>query len=57
MSGGVRRKGKVRAVEALAVDNEPEPFWTGADEVHRVEQWMSQVGGSDGMGRRVCGLR
>ena len=50
MSGGVRRKGKVASSQALAVDNEPEPFWTGADEVHRVEQWMSQVGWSDAWG-------
>lgn len=37
-------------VQALAVDNEPEPFWTGADEVYRVGQWMSQVGWSDAWG-------
>lgn len=42
--------GEGRVVQALAVDNEPEPFWTGADEVHRVEQWMSQVGWSDAWG-------
>jgi len=34
----------------LAVDNEPEPFWTGADEVRRVERWMSQVDWSDAWG-------
>jgi uracil-DNA glycosylase len=34
----------------LAVDNEPEPFWTGADEVDRVENWMSEVGWSDAWG-------
>ena len=43
-------QGEGRVVQALAVDNEPEPFWTGADEVHRVEQWMSQVGWSDAWG-------
>ena len=43
-------QGEGRHVRALAVDNEPEPFWTGADEVHRVEQWMSQVGWSDAWG-------
>lgn len=59
-------QGEGRVVQAL-VDNEPEPFWTGADEVHRVEEWMSQVGWSDAWGAvapvshlngcRVSGLR
>lgn len=43
-------QGEGRVVQALAVDNEPEPFWAGADEVHRVERWMSQVGWSEAWG-------
>ena len=42
--------GEGRVVQALAVDNEPEPFWTAADEVHRVERWRSKVGWSDAWG-------
>lgn len=42
--------GHGRLVQALAVDNEPEPFWTGADEISRVEQWMSEVGWNAGWG-------
>jgi len=29
----------LRQLQALAVDNEPEPFWTGADEIARVDAW------------------
>lgn len=43
-------RGEGRMVQALAVDNEPEPFWAGADEADRVEQWMSQVGWNDAWG-------
>lgn len=28
----------------MAVDNEPAPFWTGDDEVERVEAWKAAVG-------------
>lgn len=31
-------------VAALAVDNEPEPFWTGRDEEERIEAWKTTVG-------------
>lgn len=31
-------------VAALAVDQEPYPFWDGADETKRVERWRSEVG-------------
>jgi hypothetical protein len=27
---------KLRRIKALAVDNEPEPFWTGDDEPERI---------------------
>lgn len=30
-----------RVVQALAVDNEPEPFWTGEDQTSRIETWMA----------------
>ena len=49
-------QGVGRVVQALAVDNEPEPFWTGADEVHRVEQWMSQGRLERRVGNRCTGL-
>lgn len=32
-----------RAVTALAVDNEPTPFWDGADQEARIESWKSAV--------------
>jgi uracil-DNA glycosylase len=41
----------VRAVRALAVDNEPEPFWDGKDEADRVEAWRLRVEWSDEWGR------
>ena len=31
-------------INALAVDNEPEPFWDGSDEADRVEAWKQSVG-------------
>lgn len=30
-------------IAALAVDNEPEPFWTGADELRRIDEWKAAV--------------
>ena len=33
-----------RPIAALAVDNEPTPFWTGEDQAIRVERWKEQVG-------------
>lgn len=30
-------------IAALAVDNEPEPFWTGKDEAERIEAWAASV--------------
>ena len=32
-----------RPIQAIAVDNEPEPFWDGANEVLLVGQWMQAV--------------
>lgn len=32
-----------RRIQALAVDNEPEPFWTGADQEARIEVWKEAV--------------
>lgn len=34
----------LRSVSALPVDNEPEPFWSGADVVDRFEAWQAAVG-------------
>lgn len=31
-------------VAALAVDNEPMPFWTGTDEAARIEAWVQEIG-------------
>jgi hypothetical protein len=31
-------------IAALAVDNEPEPFWTGDDEAFRIEEWKRRIG-------------
>jgi hypothetical protein len=36
--------GHGRRVQALAVDNEPEPFWDGADQEERVAEWRQAVG-------------
>jgi uracil-DNA glycosylase len=33
-----------RPVKAIAVDNEPEPFWNGAGQEDRVENWKRLVG-------------
>lgn len=33
-------------VQALAVDDEPEPFWTGADQQDRVDAWKARCGWS-----------
>ena len=33
-----------KGVKALAVDNEPVPFWTGTDEAERIEGWKARVG-------------
>jgi hypothetical protein len=33
-----------RRIVALAVENEPTPFWTGDDEERRVEEWKVSVG-------------
>jgi hypothetical protein len=39
-----------RAIKALAVDNEPAPFWDGRDEGSRVDAWRSTVGWLDDWG-------
>lgn len=39
-----------RPVAALAVDNEPQPFWTGKDEAERIEAWAKQVGWQEAWG-------
>ncbi len=33
-----------RRIQALPVDNEPEPFWTGEDRVQRFQEWVRCVG-------------
>jgi len=35
--------GEMGAVQAVAVDDEPEPFWTGDDEAARVAQWIREA--------------
>jgi hypothetical protein len=37
-------------IAALAVDNEPEPFWNGADEDVRIAEWKELVGFDDRWG-------
>lgn len=39
-----------RLVRALAVDNEPEPFWDGADQDARIVGWKAAVGWQDDRG-------
>jgi hypothetical protein len=36
--------GPYRPIRAVPVDNEPEPFWNGADQHRRVERWRAEVG-------------
>ncbi|WP_153825170.1 hypothetical protein [Polyangium spumosum] len=38
-------------MKALAVANEPEPFWAGADEGVHIERWKASVGFSPAWGR------
>lgn len=49
--------GLKRSIRAIAVDNEPEPFWTGDGENQLVEQWKRDVGFREGEWGRVspCG--
>ncbi len=35
--------GRARAVQAVAVDSEPEPFWTGDDEDSQIERWLREI--------------
>jgi hypothetical protein len=43
-------------IQAVAVDNEPEPFWNGKDEHERIEDWRRQVKFRDNWGRvEPCG--
>jgi len=45
-----------RPIQAVAVDNEPEPFWTGDDEHERIEQWQRDVSFRESWGRvSACG--
>jgi len=46
-------EGGGRAVRALAVDNEPEPFWTGRDEQERLGVWLTQVGWGPKLGEAL----
>jgi hypothetical protein len=36
--------GDRRTVRAIPVENEPEPFWTGDDQVDRVQRWRAVAG-------------
>jgi hypothetical protein len=36
--------GLQRPVQAVAVDDEPEPFWSGHDETAQIHRWSSDVG-------------
>lgn len=43
-------------IQAVAVDNEPEPFWTGSDEAERIERWLECVAFREEWGLvRPCG--
>jgi hypothetical protein len=44
------RDARRRRIAALAVDNEPEPFWTGADQAERIERWKAAIGFDDAWG-------
>jgi hypothetical protein len=35
--------GRARAVQAVAVDSEPEPFWTGDDEDSQIDRWLGEI--------------
>jgi uracil-DNA glycosylase len=37
-------------IRAVAVDNEPEPFWNGTDEAERITAWRDSVGFDDRWG-------
>jgi hypothetical protein len=37
-------------IKAIAVDNEPEPFWNGDDAAERVEHWRARVAFDDSWG-------
>ena len=43
--------GPWKPVKAIAVDNEPEPFWVGLDEQARIDMWKQQVVWNDLWGR------
>lgn len=44
------------SVQAVAVDNEPEPFWTGEDEEQQFENWRKTVSFQDKWGEvKPCG--
>ncbi len=45
-----------KPVRAMAVDNEPTPFWNGADEDERIAQWKAAVGSRDGEWGEVTGV-
>ena len=43
-------------IQAVAVDNEPEPFWTGDDQRDRIDAWVDSVSFRDDWGRvESCG--
>ena len=43
-------------IQAVAVDNEPEPFWTGDDQRDRIDSWLDTVSFRDDWGRvEPCG--
>jgi hypothetical protein len=44
------RPPQARSRRVLAVDNEPEPFWNGADDSERVAAWREAVGWSESLG-------
>lgn len=39
-----------RPIQAIAVDNEPEPFWCGENEVKLIEDWKKALGWKDAWG-------
>jgi uracil-DNA glycosylase len=45
-----------KSIKAMAVDNEPEPFWNGNDEGELIARWKNAVGFRDGEWGEVVGV-
>jgi hypothetical protein len=48
---------RLRPISAIAVDNEPKPFWTGDDEEYQIRDWCSKVAFRPAWGKVAkCGV-